>query len=85
MVKNGRSERVPIVARSPPLFSLWRLTQAHPRAAAILVNELDAKPLIRNFSGSDWLRKNLPEINDGLQNRLKWSTGALGLHPLPSI
>jgi hypothetical protein len=45
MVKNGRSERVPIVARSPPLFSLWRLTQAHPRAAAILVNELDAGAL----------------------------------------
>jgi hypothetical protein len=28
--------------RSLPLFSLWRLAQAHPGAAAVLVDEFDA-------------------------------------------
>ena len=43
------------------------------------------KPLIRNFSGSAFPRKDFREINDGLQKRLKWSADVLGLHPLPSI
>jgi HAMP domain-containing protein len=32
----------PKFARSLPLFSLWRLTQAHARPTAVFVNELDA-------------------------------------------
>ena len=57
------------------------IVESHTRTATVLVDEFDAKPLIRNFSGSAWLRKNFPEMNDRLQNRLKWSTGALGLPP----
>jgi hypothetical protein len=63
------------------LFCPRMFAQSHTRAAAVLVDEFDAKPLIRNFSGTAWLGKNLPEINGRLQDRLKWSTGAPGLHP----
>ena len=61
------------------------IAESHTTTATVFVDEFDAKPLIRIFSGSAWLRKNFPEINDGVQNRLKWSTGALGFHPLPAI
>jgi hypothetical protein len=38
-IETGRSEQVPIVCRSLPLFSLWRLTQAYARSTAVLVDE----------------------------------------------
>ena len=58
------------------------IAESYARAPAVLFDEFDPKLLIRHFSGTAWLCKNLPEINGRLQNRLKWSSGALGLHPL---
>jgi hypothetical protein len=43
---NSMQYRVnPKFARSLPLFSLWRLTQAHARPTAVFVDEFDAGQL----------------------------------------